>query len=119
MADEFDDVKSRGQQEYDEYKTLASYNEENDIPSDDLLPHDSRSTQSLSEGESISNSNSHFDKDLPAAPLDDVEEDMPLQDVPDADEVSEDSPVDPVSPPEILDHGIDIINGYDGTDEDV
>lgn len=94
--------ENRGDQEYEQYKILADYSPENDIPSDDLLPHDSRSTQSLS---------SYEEDETDSA------EDVHLEDVPDADAIEKNSPVDPAAPPEIIMHGTDLINGYDGEDD--
>ncbi|RUT30583.1 hypothetical protein EJP77_12205 [Paenibacillus zeisoli] len=98
---------NRGDQEYEQYKILADYDPENDIPSNDLLPHDSRTTQSVSSSEE-----DETDSYVDAA------EDAPLVDVPDADAIQENSPVDPAAPPEIIMHGTDLINGYDGGDEE-
>ncbi|KGE19232.1 hypothetical protein PWYN_07605 [Paenibacillus wynnii] len=42
------------------------------------------------------------------------EEDLPLEDVPDADEIESDTPVDPASPPQVIVHGTDLINGSKG-----
>jgi len=42
------------------------------------------------------------------------EEDFPLEDVPDADDIEEDTPIDPASPPPEILHGIDILNGSRG-----
>ncbi|MNW34863.1 hypothetical protein D3C74_118500 [compost metagenome] len=39
-----------------------------------------------------------------------------LQNVPDADALSPDSPVDPSAPEELL-HGIDLLNGFDGEED--
>lgn len=98
---------NRGDQEYEQYKILADYDPENDIPSDDLLPHDTRITQSLS---------SYGDEGTDSYA--DATEEAPLEDVPDADALEENSPIDPAAPPEIIMHGTDLINGYDGGDEE-
>ncbi|USB34001.1 hypothetical protein [Paenibacillus sp. YPG26] len=98
---------NRGDQEFEQYKILADYSPENDIPVDDLLPHDTRSTQSLS-AYSEERTDSYPDPAL----------DTPLEDVPDADAIEKNSPVDPAAPPEIIMHGMDLINGYDGGDEE-
>lgn len=67
--------------EYERYKLLKEYRPENDIPGDDLLPHDTRIVQGISEP------NDAF-----------VSEDDPLPDVPDADAIQKDSPIDPAAP---------------------
>lgn len=99
---------TRSDQEYEQYKILASYNPENDIPNDDLLPHDTRITQSLS---------AHSDGDA-GETINDASEEVNLEDVPDADAIEKNSPVDPAAPPEIINHGTDLINGYDGSEEE-
>lgn len=43
--------------------------------------------------------------------------DTPLEDVPDADELTPNSPVDPSAPTEFL-HGTDLLNGTDGDEEE-
>ncbi|MGQ3478044.1 hypothetical protein [Paenibacillus sp. TY11] len=43
--------------------------------------------------------------------------DTPLEDVPDADELTPNSPVDPSAPAEFL-HGTDLLNGTDGDEEE-
>lgn len=47
-----------------------------------------------------------------------VSEDAPLQDVPDADEIQAGSPVDPATPSGIDQHGIDLLNGVGGVDDE-
>ncbi|GIP22747.1 hypothetical protein [Paenibacillus sp. J22TS3] len=98
---------NRGDQEYAQYKTLTSHDPENDIPADDVLPHDTRITQSKSAYSEESSGG-----------LLDASEDAPLEDVPDADAIQENTPVDPASPPEIIMHGTDLINGYDGGEDE-
>ncbi|MDO7907138.1 hypothetical protein Q5741_12035 [Paenibacillus sp. JX-17] len=44
--------------------------------------------------------------------------DTPFEDVPDADAIAVNSPVDPSAPAELL-HGTDLLNGSDGDDESV
>ncbi|WP_379316094.1 hypothetical protein [Paenibacillus puldeungensis] len=41
-----------------------------------------------------------------------------LPDVPDADEIEMNSPVDPVAPDPDAMHGTDLLNGYDGDDDE-
>jgi hypothetical protein len=83
--------------EYERYKLLKEYRPENDIPDDDLLPHDTRIAQGISEQDAVS-----------------VGENDPLPDVPDADAIQKDSPVDPVAPDPDAMHGTDLLNGFDG-----
>ncbi|WP_334073497.1 MULTISPECIES: hypothetical protein [Paenibacillus] len=95
-----------GEQAYERYNLLKEHRAENDIPGDDLLPHDTRITQSLSE----SGDESAGDAEYGAGALD------PLPDVPDADAIQQDSPVDPSAPDPDAMHGTDLLNGYDGDD---
>ncbi|MFD3260432.1 hypothetical protein ACE3MQ_17730 [Paenibacillus lentus] len=91
--------------EYERYQVLREYRPENDVPSDDLLPHDTRITQALSEDDSRDSK--------------DVErENNEFPDVPDADDIAENSPVDPVAPDPNGMPGIDVLNGYSGEDDD-
>lgn len=93
--------KTTGDLVYEQYKLLAEYRFENDIPRDDALPFDTRITQGISEpGPEHSSS-------------DDREESFP--DVPDADAIQSDTPVDPATPDiDTTMHGIDLLNGYNG-----
>ncbi|AZK46335.1 hypothetical protein [Paenibacillus lentus] len=97
--------------EYERYEILREYRPENDIPGDDLLPHDTRITQTLSEDDSgdnldaiADNNNNNNDNDFP--------------DIPDADEISANSPVDPAAPDPNAMPGIDVLNGYSGEEHD-
>ncbi len=94
--------KSEGDKAYDRYQLLGEYREENDIPDDDLLPHDTRITQSLSEpaAEDIRSEEFRSEEALP--------------DVPDADEIQPGSPVDQAAPDPDAMHGTDLLNGFDG-----
>lgn len=83
--------------EYERYELLKEYRPENDIPSDDLLPHDTRVAQGISEEETAA-----------------VGQEAPLPDVPDADVIQKDSPIDPVTPDPDVMHGTDLLNGFDG-----
>ncbi|GIP60051.1 hypothetical protein QNH46_19435 [Paenibacillus woosongensis] len=93
--------------EYKRYQVLREYRPENDIPGDDLLPHDTRITQALSEDDP------HSSKQA-----DDVRHSSDFPDVPDADEIAANSPVDPAAPDPNAVPGIDVLNGYDGDDGD-
>ncbi|MWV46939.1 hypothetical protein GRF59_25335 [Paenibacillus sp. HJL G12] len=53
----------------------------------------------------------------PAGVNDLSDEDTELEDIPDADDIQEDSPVDPSAMIEDM-HGTDLINGYDGDDSE-
>ncbi|WP_068787089.1 hypothetical protein [Paenibacillus phocaensis] len=94
--DGYDD-KTSADFEYERYELLKEYRSENDIPADDLLPHDTRVAQGISEED---------------APLMDPED--PFPDVPDADAIQKDSPIDPVAPDPDAMHGTDLLNGFDG-----
>ncbi|MDQ0193643.1 hypothetical protein [Paenibacillus wynnii] len=52
------------------------------------------------------------DIDMEMDEQDDV--DLPLEDVPDADDIEHDSPVDPASPPLEIVHGTDLLYGSQG-----
>lgn len=45
-------------------------------------------------------------------------EEQPLEDIPDADEIQANSPVDPAAPPVDHMHGTDLLNGSSGEDEE-
>lgn len=92
--------------EYERYQVLREYRPENDIPGDDLLPHDTRITQALSEEDSHS-----------AGPAENIQDSSDFPDVPDADEIAANSPVDPAAPDPDAMPGIDVLNGYSGDDE--
>lgn len=49
--------------------------------------------------------------------LEDEEEEYPLEDVPDADEINPGSAIDPVSPPVDVLHGTDLLNGSTGEED--
>lgn len=114
--------KTEGDFAYERYETLKGYRPENDIPGDDLLPHDSRVTQSLSEddrgGQDVrSEAAAHQATSDTVSELDAYE---PLPDVPDADVIQKGSPPDSAAPdPDAIDamHGTDLLNGYSGEDE--
>lgn len=94
--------KTEGDQAYERYQLLGDYRAENDIPDDDLLPHDTRITQSLSEpAEEVSDTDELQMEDF-------------LPDVPDADEIQPGSPVDQAAPDPDAMHGTDLLNGFDG-----
>lgn len=98
-----------GEQAYERYNLLKGYRPENDIPGDDLLPHDTRITQSLSDPGDEPDARGANDTEAALEPL---------PDVPDADAIQKDSPVDPSAPdPETM-HGTDLLNGYDGDDSE-
>ncbi|WP_138494683.1 hypothetical protein [Paenibacillus pinistramenti] len=96
--------KTYGDRMFEQYELLADYNEENDIPGDDLLPHDSRITQSLSSDDKTDQNTELLEQGT-------------LPDIPDADDIQPDSPVDAAAQPVDLVHGTDLINGA-GADED-
>ncbi|WP_019635974.1 hypothetical protein [Paenibacillus fonticola] len=92
---------------YKRYQVLREYRPENDIPGDDLLPHDTRITQALSEDDSHT-----------SGQADDLGDNGNFPDVPDADEIAANSPIDPAAPDLDAVPGIDVLNGYDGDDGD-
>lgn len=103
--------RNEGDQAYERYNLQGEYRSENDIPDDDLLPHDTRITQSLSEPAGDSRLENRSDRD-------ELQNAEALPDVPDADEIQKDSPVDQAAPDPDAMHGTDLLNGYDG-DESV
>lgn len=58
------------------------------------------------------------DKDQAAADSGMTEDEAPLEDIPDADELQAGSPVDPAFPQGTDQHGIDLLNGVGGVDDD-
>ena len=46
--------------------------------------------------------------------IDTYEDELPLEDVPDADDIEENTPVDPAAPPLEIVHGTDLLNGSNG-----
>ncbi|GGA27380.1 hypothetical protein [Paenibacillus physcomitrellae] len=98
--------KTYGDRMYEQYELLADYNAENDIPSDDLLPHDTRITQSLSAYGDEADRN------------EELLEQGALPDVPNADDVQPESPVDAAAQPVDVMHGTDLINGAGADEED-
>ncbi|MGZ7442022.1 hypothetical protein [Paenibacillus sp. TH7-28] len=94
---------------YERYGLLAENRPENDIPDDDLLHHDTRVAQGISENAD------EDDQSNITNPPDLLFGELP--DVPDADAIQKDSPVDPVSPDPNAMHGTDLLNGYDGDEE--
>lgn len=58
------------------------------------------------------------DKGQAAADSGLTEDDPPLEDIPDADELQAGSPVDPAFPQGTDQHGIDLLNGVGGVDDD-
>lgn len=104
--------KTYGDRMFEQYELLAEYDPENDIPSDDLLPHDTRVTQSLSDdGSETEEEPASFSSEA------DLLDEAPLPDVPDADEIQPGSPPDPSAPDVDIVHGTDLLNGA-GADED-
>ncbi|WP_110931574.1 hypothetical protein [Paenibacillus bouchesdurhonensis] len=107
MADKSEFPKTEAaDHEYERYQILRDYRPENDIPGDDLLPHDTRITQALSEDDSGRGN------------LDAARENIGFPDVPDADEIAKNSPVDPAAPDPNAMPGIDVLNGYSGEEEE-
>jgi len=96
-----DNPKTTGDLVYEQYKLLAEYRFENDIPQGDALPFDTRITQGTSEPGIKNNSSEDHEE--------------PFPDVPDADDLQSDTPVDPAMPDiDTTMHGTDLLNGYNG-----
>lgn len=102
MPNDDDFLKEQSDFAYDRYLIQREYRAENDIPDDDLLPHDTRITQGISEGDSSDNEEAQ------------ALEESPLPDVPDADKLQPGSPVDAVAPDPDAMPGVDLLNGFDG-----
>lgn len=97
-----DFMKEESDFTYDRYLIQREYRPENDIPADDLLPHDTRITQGISESDEGRN------EDYTAL------DDTTLPDVPDADVIQPGSPIDGSAPDPDAMPGIDLLNGFDG-----
>lgn len=98
------DPKSEADMTYDRYDAMRPVPDENAVPDNELLQADTITTQSLSE--------------LPEDAVRENEDPEQLQDVPDADEIAANSPVDPAAPPTDVMHGTDLLNGYAAGDTD-
>ncbi|WP_438351212.1 hypothetical protein ACP8HI_11545 [Paenibacillus sp. FA6] len=88
---------------YEQYEKSRSINPESVIPTDDLRDVNTITTQSISE--------LPLKSDVEYYSSEDVNE-TALEDVPDADVIQRDSPIDPATPPIIVVHGTDLLNGY-------
>lgn len=110
MPNDDDFLKEESDFAYDRYLIQREYRAENDIPDDDLLPHDTRITQGISEGEDQGEDEPlyNYNEDIQAL------YDAPLPDIPDADEIQPGSPVDANAPDPDAMPGIDVLNGFDG-----
>lgn len=82
---------------YEQYQKSRSVNPNTVIPTDDLLDVNTITSQSMSE---------------PPLESEWMSDDMALVDVPDADAIQKDSPIDPATPPIEVVHSIDLLNGY-------
>lgn len=123
-------AKTYGDRMFEQYEILASYDPENDIPSDDLLPHDTRISQSLSDEDNVddvdnvadvNNEDNVDDADRSNVRQGSQEtalEEDTLPDVPDADDIQPGSPPDPAAPEMEAMHGTDLINGAGADEED-
>lgn len=98
------DPKSEADMTYDRYDAMRPVPDENAVPDNELLQANTITEQSLSE--------------LPEDTARGDEDPDQLQDVPDADEIAANSPVDPAAPPVDVMHGTDLLNGYAAEDTD-
>ena len=108
--------KTYSDQIFEQYKLLADYNPENDIPDDDLLPHDTRVTQSLSSTKDNSHPSSP-DRQSEFPEITSLEDDDPLPDIPVADVIQPESPADPLLSISEEFHGTDLLNGFGAEEE--
>ncbi|MHA0855382.1 hypothetical protein [Paenibacillus sp. CMAA1364] len=92
---------------YEQYDKSRPILPEIDIPESDLRDVNTITEQSVSDFPP--------EIDLPTEPSEDFYEDE-LEDIPDADDIHKDSPVDPVALPIEVGHGTDLINGYHNND---
>ncbi len=117
---------------YERYENAGDHAAEDVLPEDDIREVNTQTVQSISREPSEADVEFYTrsemspqlgtrtpgmgEASMAPAPTDVAsDEDAPLEDVPDADEIQEDSPVDPSAAVEDM-HGTDLINGYDGDD---
>lgn len=108
---------------YEQYERSGPVNPNTVIPEDDIRDVDTVTTQSISESPLQSDVEFYRHIDI----QDDIREnkiesendelvlnETALEDVPDADDIQMNSPIDPAAPPIEVVHGTDLLNGYDG-----
>ncbi|OZB90802.1 hypothetical protein [Paenibacillus sp. XY044] len=140
MADEHDkDIRSEADLTYDRYDQQRELPPEYELPRDDFKDTGTYTKQSISREPEAEDVNFYVRSDMSpelggrdsapastetsgvnadASPaVNERTEDEELPDVPDADDISANSPVDPSAMLEDM-HGTDLINGYDGDDSE-
>lgn len=108
---------------YEQYERSGPVNPNTVIPEDDIRDVDTVTTQSISESPLQSDVEFYRNIDI----QDDIREnkieseneeivsnETALEDIPDADDIQMNSPIDPAAPPIEVVHGTDLLNGYDG-----
>lgn len=129
MADEY---KTEADFTYQRYEQQRELQPERDIPEDDLQVVNTITSQSISKepeasdvefyirsdmspnlGTGTGSTSTEIDSSSKFVEMNDEEQE--LEDIPDADDIQEDSPVDASAPVEDM-HGTDLINGFNGED---
>lgn len=114
-----EEYKTEADWTYERYANAGDHPVEDGLPKDDLRDVNTQTVQSISAVPDPSDIDFYIRSDMnpklgvrhvPEEPLQSAGE---LEDVPDADEIQKDSPVDPVAVVEDM-HGTDLINGFDG-----
>ncbi|MDR0268242.1 hypothetical protein [Paenibacillus sp.] len=110
---------------YERYANAGDHPVKDGLPKNDLRDVNTQTVQSISAVPEPSNANIYTHSDIspelsvrhvPEEPLQSAVGDIDdgeLEDVPDADQIQEDSPADPIAVVEDM-HGTDLINGFDG-----
>lgn len=115
--------KTTADRTYEQYEKSGHVNPNTVIPEDDIRDVDTITTQSIS-GRPLQNDVVLYrDIDI----KDDMREntitseneesgsnELALEDIPDADDIQMNSPIDQAAPPIEIVHGTDLLNGYDG-----
>lgn len=142
MADEYNkDIKSEADLTYERYDQQRELPPEFELPRDDFKDTGTYTKQSISREPEAEDVEFYVRSDMspelggqdsaPASAgtsgayagessaVNELSEDEELPDVPDADDISANSPVDPSAIAMVEDmHGTDLINGYDGDDSE-
>jgi len=121
--------KSEADWTYERYQNAGDHPVEDGLPADDLREVNTETVQSISEEPDPADVEFYVRSDMSpglggrreTSPEQAVEPDAgessdeytELEDVPDADDVQKDSPIDPAATIEDM-HGTDLINGFDG-----
>ncbi|MFU1793468.1 hypothetical protein ACM1RC_06360 [Paenibacillus azoreducens] len=120
-----EEYKTEADWTYERYANAGDHPVEDGLPKDDLRDVNTQTVQSISAVPDPSDIDFYIRSDMnpqlgvrhvPEEPLQSAADDADegeLEDVPDADEIQKDSPVDPVAVVEDM-HGTDLINGFDG-----